>query len=104
MCCFRGCKAAAPLKQADPEGYYQKMMSYGHTMGPAGLPFEPLARLDGVSTLLSGIEFVALEGTTRLGEAQITTDLRAFRSAGAQGLVLSWDLWHIPLKRPEYVR
>ncbi len=132
-----------------------KTMSYGHTMGPAGMPFELLsladwlidrcdvreaqamdwlsgasrlkfphtrqallerglppqalgdetqrARTAGVRCLLAGIELVDLEGITRLDEAQIAADLRAFRSGGADGLVLSWDLWHIPLERLKQV-
>ena len=31
-------------------------------------------------------------------------DLDAFRAAGADGLALSWDLWHIPIERLELVR
>jgi len=133
-----------------------KIMVYGHTFGPAGLPFELLeladwligergasevealerlsqavhlplpptrtalreqglapealaaevqrARAAGVSRLLAGIELVELEGVTRLDPQQIAADLRAFREAGADGLVLSWDLWHIPLDRLDLVR
>ena len=133
-----------------------KIMVYGHTFGPAGLPFELLeladwlvgeraasevealerlsqavhlplpptrtalreqglvpealaaevrrARAAGVSQLLAGIELVELEGVTRLDPQQIAADLRAFRQAGADGLVLSWDLWHIPLERLDLVR
>ena len=133
-----------------------KIMAYGHTLGPAGLPFELLgltdwlvsqravsesetmewlslatrlplpptraalreqglppealaaetrrARAIGVSTLLAGIELVEIEGVARLNQAQIAADLRAFHEAGADGLVLSWDLWHIPLERLELVR
>jgi hypothetical protein len=75
-----------------------------------GLPPDALAaeikrgRAAGVGTLFAGIELVALEGVTRLDRAQITDDLRALREAGADGLVLSWDLWHIPLERLELVR
>lgn len=133
-----------------------KIMAYGHTLGPAGLPFELLDLADwllsqrsagesetmerlslatrlplpstraalreqglspealaaetrrgraiGVSTLLAGIELVEIEGVTRLNPAQIAADLRAFHAAGADGLVLSWDLLHIPLERLELVR
>ena len=133
-----------------------KIMSYGHALGPASLPFELLdlaswlmdarlaseaqalsalseatslslpstraelrgqglypealgsevrrARTAGVTTLLAGIELVEIEGVTRLHQAQIAADLRAFRAAGADGLALSWDLWYIPLKRLKLVR
>ena len=45
-----------------------------------------------------------MEGITRLNPAQITRDLGAVRAAGADGLVLSWDLWQMPLDRLELVR
>ena len=137
-------------------------MSYGHALGPSGLPFEILdlagwligrrvvdgggmpdesgalqvlslvsglplpssrdalrarglapaalatevqrARAAGVHALLAGIELVEIAGLTHLHDAQIEADLRAFRAAGAGGLVLSWDLWHIPLERLEMIR
>lgn len=143
------------LTALDAHCEWIKTMSYGHTMGPAGLPFELLglatwlvdryglaeqtalswlstasglslpdtrksllekgltpqdlemetrrASLAGVTRLLAGIELVDLEGVTRLSESQIKADLVAHRSAGAQGLALSWDLWHIPLRRLEQV-
>jgi len=144
------------LSALDPLCDWIKIMAYGHTLGPAGVPFELLdladwlvgqrwaselqalewlslatrlelprtraalrerglapealaaetrrARAAGVSTLLAGIELVEIEGVTRLDPAQITADLQAFRAAGADGLVLSWDLWYIPLERLELVR
>jgi hypothetical protein len=144
------------LQTLDAYCEWIKIMSYGHTMGPAGLPFELLsladwlvkgyelseaqalgwlseasglrlpstrealnergvtpkavggetrrARAVGVRRLLAGIEMVELEGITRLDEAQIAADLSAVRSCGADGLVLSWDLWHIPLERLEWAR
>jgi len=133
-----------------------KVMTYGHALGPAGLPFELLGLADwlvtqqlvseaqalellsqatclllpasrtalrkrglapealttetrracaaGASTLLAGIELVDIEGVARLNQAQIAADLGAFRAAGADGLVLSWDLWRIPLERLDLVR
>jgi hypothetical protein len=133
-----------------------KVMSYGHTLGPAGLPFELLglidwlarreamdrreaimrlsrasglglpasaeelrdnglssaalasevraARRQGVTALLAGIELVELEGIAHLAQRQVEADLRAFRGASVDGLVLSWDLWHIPPERLEWVR
>jgi hypothetical protein len=144
------------LEALTPHCEWIKIMSYGHTLGPAGLPFELLGIADwlcsqrsvgeaealewlslatrlplpftraalranglasealaaevrrgrdtGVGTLLAGIELVEIEGVTRLNQAQIAADLDAFRAAGADGLVLSWDLWHIPLERLELVR
>jgi hypothetical protein len=144
------------LAQLCVHGEWVKIMSYGHALGPAGLPFELLdlinwlveersmgesealrcvsragglqlpsscsrlraeglapealaaevrrARAAGVSTLLPGIELVEIEGVTHLTRAQIAADLQAFGAAGADGLVLSWDLWHIPPERLELVR
>lgn len=51
----------------------------------------------------AGIELVALEGITRLSEQQIVSDVEAFRKSGVNGLSLSWDLWHIPLRHLEWV-
>jgi hypothetical protein len=62
------------------------------------------ARKAGVSTLLAGVELVDVDGVTHLSDAQISADLRALRVAGADGLVLSWDLWRIPLERLDLVR
>jgi len=133
-----------------------KVMTYGHALGPAGLPFELLnladwlvdrwsagepealewlsraarlplpptrdalrgeglapealaaetqrGRAAGVSPLFAGVELVEIEGLARLDRAQIVADLRAFRGADADGLVLSWDLWHIPLERLDLAR
>jgi hypothetical protein len=134
---------------------WTKIMTYGHTLGPAGLPFELLAlaqwvlssqavgpgaalaalsqasglplptslddlkapglspqalaaeirrgRAAGIGQLLAGVELVEIEGITHLRPPQIAADLRALREAGADGLVLSWDLWHIPLDWLELV-
>jgi hypothetical protein len=133
-----------------------KIMSYGHALGPAGVPFELLALADwliegcgfeegdmmallaeatrlplpmnraalrvdglapdalrmeaergrtmGVEKLLAGIELVEMPGVSELHEQQIRSDLAAFREAGADGLVLSWDLWLIPPERLDIVR
>jgi hypothetical protein len=135
---------------------WTKVMTYGHTLGPAGVPHELLqladwlverrgakeaqalewlslgtglplprsrnelhtrglasaamelevrrARSAGINSLLAGIELVELEGVAKLNRLQIEGDLRAFRAAGADGLVLSWDLWYMPLERLELVR
>jgi hypothetical protein len=132
-----------------------KVMTYGHTLGPAGLPFELLALADwlmeekgasetqalewlslaagfslppsraelreqglapsalsfeigqaraaGVRQLWAGVELVEIEGVARLDEGQIEADLGAIYAAGADGLALSWDLWHMPLERLELV-
>jgi hypothetical protein len=144
------------LAQLCAHSEWVKIMSYGHTLGPAGLPFELLeviswlvegrsmgesealrcvsravglelpsscgrlraeglppealaaevrrARAAGVNTLLPGVELVEIEGVTHLTPTQIAADLQAFGAAGADGLVLSWDLWHMPPRRLELVR
>jgi hypothetical protein len=61
-------------------------------------------RAVGVSPLFAGIELVEIEGVAQLDREQILADLRAFRRAGADGLVLSWDLWYIPPERLDLVR
>jgi hypothetical protein len=128
-----------------------KVMAYGHTLAPAGLPFELLgladwlvdrdavdesdalawlsattglplpssrgalrdaglapnaleaevrhARSAGVRRLLLGIELVEIAEVVSLNPAEIAADLCALRGAGTDGLVLSWDLWHMPLER-----
>ena len=138
------------LASLDAHGEWTKLMAYGHTLGPAGLPFELLklarwvtvqagvgyqvvlawlsqatglplpdsehelrttgipaaglaaemkhGRARGVTKLWAGIELVEIEGVTQLNDAQITADLLAIRSAGMDGLVLSWDLWQMPLE------
>ena len=49
----------------------------------------------GITTLLAGVALVDLPGVHESTPAQIQSDLHACQSA--DGLVLSWDLWHIPL-------
>ena len=56
-----------------------------------------------ISGMMAGIELVEIAGVAELDEAQIRADLAAVRAAGADGLVLSWDLWAIPLERLELV-
>ena len=132
-----------------------KVILYGHTLGPAGIPYELsnlirwikkqyifqakeiiewMSNITGLhlpdthiglqnkglapetivfeykraqslvkNTLLPGIELVDIEGVTRLNRHQIMSDLTALHSAGAEGLVLSWDLRHIPYERLELV-
>jgi hypothetical protein len=60
-------------------------------------------RAAGVRRLLAGIELVEIEGVAQLDRRQIAADLRAFHDSGADGLVLSWDLWHMPLERLDLV-
>jgi hypothetical protein len=48
----------------------------------------------GITNLMAGIALVELEGIHQPTLEQIQADLEACRDA--DGLVLSWDLWHIP--------
>ena len=132
-----------------------KVMTYLHTLGPAGLPFELLdlaqwlieaksirqdtaltwlatatrlplpttramlqkqglpstalaievnrAQAAGAHPLWMGIELVEIPGVSHLDPTQLEHDLATLRTTDVDGLVLSWDLWHIPLERLERV-
>ena len=45
--------------------------------------------------LLAGIELVAIKNITNLNPLQLEKDMRAFQKTEADGIVISWDLWHI---------
>jgi len=62
-----------------------------------------LGRSLGVSRLFVGAALVDLPGKNSASPEQHAADLAACRSAGADGLVLSWDLWHISAERLEQV-
>lgn len=133
-----------------------KIMSYAHTFGVAGLPFEFIhiikwliqekgfpepeaiqllaeathlpfpatvkeirekgfspealaietkrALKTCIKNCLPGIELVDEEDLTSLNKEQIKADLEALHDAGAKGLVLSWDLWFMPIERLELVK
>jgi hypothetical protein len=57
-----------------------------------------------VHPLLAGIELVEIAGVAELKTEQIQADLVAVRAGGADGLVLSWDLGHMPPDRLDLVR
>lgn len=59
-------------------------------------------RIQGVTSLLAGVALVDLPGIHESTHQQIQTDLLACQSA--DGLVLSWDLWHIPLSVLETIQ
>jgi hypothetical protein len=61
------------------------------------------AKRQGVRRLLAGLELVEISGACTLQADQIQQDWQAVLRAGPEGLVLSWDLWHIPLERLELV-
>jgi hypothetical protein len=144
------------LKALGKTADWVKLMSYAHTLGPAGLPFELLGlaewltvqanlntteamqflinavnlplpndpttlRRKGLSSqalqlevkrgldqivapVLFGVELVEMEGVAELDPLQIREDLSAVHALQPAGLVLSWDLWDIPLERLDLVR
>jgi hypothetical protein len=53
----------------------------------------------GVGSLYAGLELVEIAGVCELRAEQIRQDWSAVLQAGVQGVVLSWDLWHMPLER-----
>lgn len=53
--------------------------------------------------VLTGMELVEIEGTCSLARSQIAADVCAFRTAGVDGVVLSWDQWHISMHRLKLV-
>ena len=44
---------------------------------------------------IAGIELVAIKNITNINRLQLEKEMRAFKKTGADGIVLSWDLWHI---------
>lgn len=61
------------------------------------------ARASGVRRLFAGLELVEIPGVCELKNKQIRRDWEAVLEAGVDGVVLSWDLWYIPLKRLKLV-
>jgi len=77
-------------------------------LGKAGLGSATLAqeiqrgREKGITDLLAGVALVEMKGVHESTPEQILADLRASRAA--DGLVLSWDLWQIPLEHLDTIR
>jgi hypothetical protein len=57
----------------------------------------------GIRTLLGGIALVEMENVNHIPTGQLNDELSAYRQGGADGLVLSWDLWHIPLETLNHI-
>jgi hypothetical protein len=53
--------------------------------------------------LLAGVELVEIPHVAELSAEQIEADAEAVRAGEPDGVVLSWDLWRIPLDRLESV-
>ncbi len=54
-----------------------------------------------VQRLLAGIEVLEMPDVSKLNRRQIRTDAAAVRAGEPDGVVLSWDLWHMPEWRLE---
>ncbi len=70
---------------------------------PASILTEELrrGRSQGVSRLLAGIELLEIPDVASLDRHQIRTDAEAVHAGKPDGVVLSWDLWHMPAWRLE---
>ena len=157
--CFSPCltrMVGQDLGALDACSDWIKVMAYGRTFGPAGLPFELLGLADwlagrygleertilngmaqavgfdlppnrsmlrksgldsaalateihrgrsmGVDNLWGGIALVELTDVNEMTAEQARSDAAAFRRGEADGLVISWDLWHIPLERLDWLK
>lgn len=58
-------------------------------------------RAMGVRRLLAGIELLEIPDVAKLDRRQIRRDAQAVRAGEPDGVVLSWDLWHMPEWRLE---
>ena len=57
------------------------------------------ARRLGAQRLFAGLELVEIANVCELNTGQIRQDWQVALEAGVEGVVLSWDLWHMPLER-----
>jgi hypothetical protein len=64
---------------------------------PASVWPTEIARIkDQVSSpIYAGIEMVAVENVTNIDPSQLEKDIRVLKETSADGIVVSWDLWHI---------
>ena len=82
----------------------------GLFLRPNGLGSESITheiqhgRTAGITNLFMGIALVELKGIHTSTSEQVQSDVVACRGANADGLVLSWDLWHIQLDTLNLVR
>jgi hypothetical protein len=69
-------------------------------LAPSNLASETIQakRLAPDLPIFAGLELVDLPHIAPLHTSQIVDDTTAFRAAMADGIALSWDLWHIPKK------
>ena len=71
------------------------------TLIKVGLPAPTLERelskagSVGQGKLFAGIELVAVKGITNIDPLWLERDMRVLKDTGADGIVLSWDLWHM---------
>ena len=62
------------------------------------------AKDEGTRRLLVGLELVEVAGVAHIEDDEIGPRTHTLRHEGADGTVLSWDLWHMPLDRLDIVR
>ncbi|MEA3327872.1 MAG: hypothetical protein U9R53_11310 [Chloroflexota bacterium] len=54
--------------------------------------------------LLEGIELVELPKITWIDQDQLEKDIQAILQSAADGIVISWDLWHIKTEHLKTLR
>jgi hypothetical protein len=62
------------------------------------------ARASSTRALLAGIDLVQIPGVAEMTEELLTDYLTTIKTTSPQGLVLSWDLLHVPAERLGLVR
>ena len=98
------------MSKADALSFLRKQSQLGlpgsiQELRTRGLPSSALAlevergRTLGLHPLYAGLELVEIVGVCELSPGKIRRDWSAVLEAGIEGVVLSWDLWHMPLDR-----
>ena len=95
------------MSEVEALNFLSKQSKFGspgsiHDLRTQGLPASALAlevergRGMGLHPLYVGLELVDIEGVCELSPGKIRQDWSAVLEAGIEGVVLSWDLWHMP--------
>jgi hypothetical protein len=61
-------------------------------------------RVSHAHRLLAGIELVEIPAVAQLNADQMHADCAAVLAGAPDGVVLSWDLWRMPLERLDMVK